>query len=298
MGVFARATRAKTLPLVLVPVGIGSALASADGPLSWGVLGLCVVGAAGLHLGAYPVCDVFDARSGVDRLTRMDRAGIATSPGFVDDGTLGVRATLSIAAGCYAAAAASGAALAVERGAGVLAFGAAGFLLGLCYAAPPVRYGYRGRGLGEAGFFVAYGLLPVGGSYFAQTGRLDASAIWASLVPGLLTAVALGEHNLLHPRADKGAGRRTLPVVIGSEGALLLYGLGILAAYSALLLQPVTGLYPAWAAAGIVTAFPVAAAWVRAFRDPLPQRCLQLFGASLGASVIAGAIIALSLATR
>ena len=39
-----------------------------------------------------------------------------------------------------------------------------------------------------------------------------------------------------------------------------------------------------------------AGAWTRAFRDPIAQNCLQFLGATLGASVLTGAAIAVSLA--
>ena len=53
------------------------------------------------------------------------------------------------------------------------------------YVAPPLAYGYIGRGLGEVGILASFGLLPTLGSYYAQTGKLGWAPILAALPPGL-----------------------------------------------------------------------------------------------------------------
>lgn len=289
----ARVTRAKTLPLIVGPVLVGTALASAGGgAVDWGRLALCVVGAAALHAGSMVLNDVFDARTGADRMARVDRAGILTGSAVIDDGTVSVATMLRLAAAAYGVALACGVALAVGGRPGVLALGAAGAALGACYVAPPVAYGYRGRGLGEVGVVLAYGVLPVLGAAYAQDGRLDGTWAWAGLVPGLATAVALSVGNLLHHRADKAVNKMTPAVVLGPEGALVALAIGLIAVYATLVVQVAVGLFPAWALGGLVVSIPVAASWARAFRDPSPQACLGLLGATLGGSVVVNVSIA------
>ncbi len=295
----ARATRVKTTPLILAPVLVGAALAAErTGRFSWAVLGLSLAGAAAMHLAAMVVNDIFDARSGADRIAGMDRTGIVTASGVIDAGDISPRGMTLLAGVLYAVAAVIGVVLAIDRGSALLVFGIAGAALAVGYVAPPVRYGYRGHGLGEAGLFAAYGLLPVAGAFTVQAGELPAEAWWAGVVPGLLTMLVYDHGNLLHHRADKAVGKMTPAAILGPEGALLVGVVVIVAAEAGLIIQVALGLFPPGALAGLVAGIPMVAAWTRAFRDPNPQRILNLLGTSLGAAVLTGAVIAAALALR
>lgn len=292
----ARATRVKTLPVMLSPVAVGAAAAWHRGvPFTWIWFGLTLVGAAAMHLGANVINDYFDERSGADKLARIDRTAVATGSGLIESGAMSARAMLRIAGVLFGVALAIGIALAAARGPMVLAIGGAGAFLAFAYAGPPVRYGYRGRGLGEAGIFVAFGLLPVVGAYFVQAQRIDAVALWSSVVPGILTMLVVYHHHFLHWRADKAAGKMTPVAVLGPETALMVSGAIITIAYVALIVQVALGLFPAWALLAVITAVPLAASWSRALRDPAVQHCLNLLGATLGASVLTGAVLTVSL---
>src|SRR5207249_6257291 len=123
------------------------------GYFSWGWLLVTLVGASAMHLGANVVNDYYDESSGADAAARTDPSGMATGSGLISTGVLSKASTLRLAAALFAVALACGVALAIARGPLVLVFGAAGFLLAFFYVAPPVRYGYIGRGLGEIGIF-------------------------------------------------------------------------------------------------------------------------------------------------
>jgi 1,4-dihydroxy-2-naphthoate polyprenyltransferase len=292
MTAFARATRIRTLPMVVAPVALGAALAFERGfDFAWGWFFLTVVGAGALHLGANVINDVYDETP--DSLARIDRGAIATDSGLIESGQK--RLMIRLAAGLFGVAAAVGVVLAVARGWEVLPLGAGGFLLGWQYVAPPLKYGYRGHGLGEVGIFVAFGLLAVTGSYYVQAKQIDGPALWASIVPGLLATIVLFNHNLLHHRSDKAAGKMTPVAILGPENGLIISGAAWTATYVVLTVQVAFRLFPVWSLATVVTAIPVAGAWVRAFRDPLAQNCLNFLGATLGASVLTTMTIALSL---
>ncbi len=60
-----QATRARTLPVMLAPVLVGSVLAWQQGtPFQWGLFLLTLLGAFAAHLGANVVNDVFDFAEG------------------------------------------------------------------------------------------------------------------------------------------------------------------------------------------------------------------------------------------
>lgn len=292
-----RATRAKTLPVMLSPVAVGAALAADRGArFSWGWLVVTLAGAAAMHLGANVLNDYFDERSGADKLARIDRRSIATGSGMIASGEMSAAGMLALAGALFGLGAAAGVALAVARGSAVLVLGAIGAALAIAYVAPPARYGYRGHGLGEVGIFAAFGLLPVLGSYYVQAQRLDGEAAWASVVPGMLTTLVLYHHHFLHWRADRASGKMTPVAVLGPETAMIVGGVAIVGVYTSLAIQVAIGLFPAWALAALATGPPLGAAWSRAMRDPLPQNQLNLLGATLGASVLTALAMSLALA--
>jgi 1,4-dihydroxy-2-naphthoate octaprenyltransferase len=105
----------------------------------------------------------------------------------------------------------------VSRGWPVVAFALGGFLLSFAYTAPPLRL--KKHGLGEPTVLVVWGPLMVGGTYYAATGHLPISVVFASLPYALLcTAVLMGKHIDKIPW-DARDGTHTLPVLLGERAA-------------------------------------------------------------------------------
>ncbi|MGH2783642.1 MAG: prenyltransferase [Actinomycetota bacterium] len=295
----AQATRAKVLPVMLAPVAVGGTLAwSHTERFNWGWFLVTLLGAAAMHLGANVVNDFYDEESGADEAARQDPASLATGTGLIGSGVMSRGATLRLAAGLFAVAVACGIVLAAARGWLVLLLGAVGFVLAVTYVAPPVRYGYRGRGLGEIGIFMAFGYLPLVGSYYVQAGDITPDAAWASLVPGILTTLVLFHHHFLHWQADARAGKMTPVAVLGPDRSLVASRIGIVVAYGILIGQCVAGLWPPGATIAVVGAVPLAAAVARAKRDPILPNYLQLLGASLGSSILTQTVLVISLVVR
>jgi len=299
LALFLTATRAKVLPVMLAPVAVGGALAwSQTNFFTWGWFLVTMIGASAMHLAANVVNDYFDEDSGADAAARTDPSGVATGTGLIASGVLSKAATLRLAAALFAIAAACGIALAIARGPLVIVLGAAGFLLAFFYVAPPIRYGYIGRGLGELGIFMAFGYLPLVGSYYVQTVHITTTAVSASFVPGLLTTLVLFHHHFLHWRADASAGKMTPVAVLGPDRALNVSLVWIIATYGLLIGQCFVGLWPPGAAVAAVAAVPLVAAVGRARKDTILPNFFQLLGATLGSSVITSAWLTGSLVIR
>jgi len=310
MALFVRATRAKVLPVMLAPVAVGGALAWADPPVSnlfryqptgffsWGWFLVTLIGASAMHLASNVVNDYFDEDSGADAAARTDPSGVATGTGLIASGVLSREATLRLAAALFAVALGCALALAVARGPLVLLLGAVGFLLAFFYVAPPIRYGYVGRGLGEIGIFISFGYLPLVGSYYVQTRDITPDAAWASFVPGILTTLVLFHHHFLHWRADASAGKMTPVAVLGPDRALTISLVAIVVAYGLLIAQTIAGLWPPAALVAIVGAIPLVAAVRRARREPILPNYFQLLGSTLGASVLTSGVLVASLLVR
>ena len=77
----------------------------------------------------------------------------------------------------------------------------------------------RRCGFGEPTVVVVWGPLMVGGVYYAATGSIPGSVVWASLPYAILcTTVLMGKHIDKAPW-DGPAGTRTLPVILGERRA-------------------------------------------------------------------------------
>lgn len=284
---------------MVAPVAVGGALAwSETGFFSWGWFLVTLAGASVMHLAANVINDYFDEESGADAAARADPSGVATGTGLISSGLMTKAQTLRLAAGLFAVALASGIALAVARGPVVLVLGVVGFLLAFFYVAPPVRYGYIGRGLGEVGIFIAFGYLPLVGSYYVQTLDISPDAAWASYVPGLLTTLVLFHHHFLHWRSDSSAGKMTPVAVLGPDRALTVSTVAIVVIYGLLVVQAIGGLWPPGAMIALGAALPLVAAVRRARRDPILPNYFQLLGATLGASVLTSAVLVVALVVR
>ena len=128
----------------------------------------------------------------------------------------------------------------------MLFFAVLSYILALFYAAPPLRYGYRGWGLGEVGVFVSFGLLPVPGGYYALTQQLSLAALAAAIPLGLLSVLIIFNYNILRYRQDWIIRKRTLVVGLGIERALDVSVILIVATYGAFVLAASVGLLPLW----------------------------------------------------
>ncbi len=223
-----QATRARTLPVMLAPVLIGSVLAWQQGtPFQWALFVLALLGALAAHLGANVVNDVFDFAEGTDQTAQKmvsEGTTLATGSQALMRGQLSLETYRGLAVALFALALVCGIVLTFFRP-WTLAFGVAGFLLAFFYVAPPLRLAYVGRGLGELDILISFGILPLVGSYYVQAGKVTLIALLASLPIGLYTTVVLYFHHFLHWRADQAVGKITPIVALGERSARLVGGI-------------------------------------------------------------------------
>lgn len=295
-----RATRAKVLPVMLGPVVVGAAVGwERSGSFSWGRLVLTMAGAGAMHLAANVVNDVYDEESGAEVRARADHRSVATGSGVLGANLMSKAKLFGLAGLLFGIALACAVALAVMGRPHVLWLGAIGFVLAWEYVGPPLRYGFVGRGLGEAGIFVAFGLLPVAGAYYVQAGTLDASAWWAGVVPGLLTTLVLYHHHFLHWQSDRSVGKMTPVAALKPDVGLVIGRIGLIATTIALAVQALAlGLFAPGAFVAALSFAPVAFAQQGAAEEPGNEAYVRLLGASLGAAVVTAAVLVASAVIR
>lgn len=293
---FKKASRFRVIPVMLIPVVLGAAGAYVwTGKFHPLLFILTVIGAAAAHLFSNMVNDLWDFRNGTDSQAKETPGAISTNSGFLSGGMMSERAFARLTWGLLAVAVICGVVLSIASGPEVLWFVAGGALIAYFYVAPPLRFGYRGKGYSELAIFVAFGLMPVLGTYFVQTGEFSLKPVLLSLPVGLLTTLLLFNHHFLHWQADKQAGKRTLVVVWGERRALLFSRVLLYISYASLIVCVAFGVLPFYALLALVTI----AAPVHVYRGLSAHNAsaayLPLMGASQQASVRCGLIMAAAL---
>src|SRR5229473_2639483 len=294
-----QAARARTLPVMLAPVLIGSVLAWQQGvPFQWGLFALALLGALSAHLGANVVNDVFDFAGGTDQAAQKmvpEGTTLATGSQALMSGKLSIGAYRGLAIGLFALALLCGIVLSFFRP-WAIAFGAAGFLLAFFYVAPPLRLAYVGRGLGEVDILISFGILPLVGAYYVQTGNVTLSALLASLPVGLYTTAVLYFHHFLHWRADQEVHKVTPVVALGERGARIAGMVLLLLIAIMLLLDALLQIFPWYSAIAALTIIPVMLALRQATGDL--KGYVKLMVANLNANLLAALLILAALVVR
>lgn len=241
------ATRPRFLMASLFPVLVGSAWGwRVAGQLDLPALALALLATLLVHAASNVYNDVSDEELGTDRANTTRIAPFTGGSRLIQDGLIGLPEMRRLAGILALLAAGAGAALALRAGPGVLAFGAAGGVLGAAYSLPGVRL--SGQGLGEAAIAAAFGVLPVTGAAWLQTGSLDPGALLLALpLSAWVTAIILA-NEIPDAPSDGFTGKRTLAVRLGARTPLL-HGLVQVAGFLAVGLVAARGLVPGWSVA-------------------------------------------------
>ncbi len=177
-------------------------------------------------------------------------------------------------------------------------FGAVSLLLIWSYAAPPLRYGMAGLGLGESGLLLALGLIPAVGGYYAQVGSIDALALWSGVPFALLLSLILFAYNLLHARRDWLIRKRTLAVSLGLNRTIDLSTVLMIGALSFILLAAVVSELPLRTMVAVLALPIVTSAYAGLDREQLPPaQGLRLYTAAIHATLAASILYCLALVT-
>ena len=292
-----RLSRAQFLPVILSPVLVGTTLAwwtnRAFSPL---LFGLVVLGSISLHLAANTIDDVYDFESGVDIVSNNmfppDFGGWKILPrGLMASGDAKRTAYLF-----FILTAGIGLYLVYLRGPIVLLLGLIGVFFAYFHVAPPLRLGYRGLGLGELGILLAFGILPVTGSFYVQTGSLSPLPVLIGVPLGLLTTCVLVNHDQIFFEAYQKSGKRSLAVAIGRDAAYAVAFTSTLAAYLIVVAGLSARLIPATSGLVLVT-LPLYFKQIQLYRTPAqsPLHYVKLTQATFALSVIFGLLLALGL---
>lgn len=221
LAIFFRLTRFQFLPLIILPASIGTALAYRyEHVFNLSYFVVALVGVMLLHLGANAIDDCYDFQNGVDEISDSifpkDFGGWKPLPrGLISLRNAKFTSYLlligSITIAVY---------FTIVVGPWSLILGTAGVLLAVTYTAPPLKLDYRGHGFGETAILLAFGPIPVLGSFYVQTGMLTLPAFIVSLPIGITTVTILMDHDLIFYEVYVKAKKFSLAAILGRSRAL------------------------------------------------------------------------------
>ncbi len=231
VAIWLRGMRAPFFSASIVPVLVGGAAAFAStGRFQWGLFLVTLLGLVSFHAAANILNDYLDYRSGCDP-NNQARTIFNGGSNVIADGLLSETAMRTGAIVAYAVGSACGLALVFAMGPlgwVVLVLGLVGMAISYTYTIP--RVFLAGRGLGEVGVALCFGLLAVTGTAFVQMGRFSWTALFASFpVAGLIVAI-LWINQFPDVAADRAVGKDNLVVRLGKARAR--YGYHALIAFS------------------------------------------------------------------
>ena len=226
--------RPRTLPAAVVPVLVGTAVASSQGDVVWWRALCAMVVSLAIQVGTNYANDYSDGVRGTDDV----RVGPVR---LVAGGLASAHAVKRAAFVAFGVAAVAGMALAAAVGPELVVVGASCLAAGWYYTGGSRPYGYAG--LGELAVFVFFGVVATVGSAYVHLERVSALAVLASVPVGLLSTALLVVNNLRDIPTDAAAGKRTLAVRLGDHTTRLLYVACLAGAFS--LLPPLAVARPA-----------------------------------------------------
>ena len=217
-----QATRPKFFPASILPVLAGTAWGVyVAGQFDIGVFCLALLATVCVHAGSNVLNDVGDDTNGTDQQNDQRIYPYTGGSRFIQSGIMDATAMARLGIGLLSVAAITGLILLVVKGPVILLFGLSGVALGVLYSIGPVSL--SSIGLGEFAVAIAFGVLPVTGAAWLQSGAIDLAVLLYSIPISAWVAAILLMNEIPDIKADGASGKRTLPVRLGTAGTAFLY---------------------------------------------------------------------------
>ena len=224
------ASRPKFLTASVSPVLVGTCLGYAvTGEFDILLFVLASLAIMALHAGANMVNDYYDHLSQNDWINK-NATPFSGGSRFIQRGILSPKAVFLGGIVALILGSLIGIVIVVvTQSLFITALGLSGLLGGFFYTARPVQLGYRS--VGEFVILLLFGILPVFGAYYLQTGRIDATPVMPALVVGILIFLVILINEFPDLAADAAVSKKTLVVVLGVKTASWVYRAGLAATF-------------------------------------------------------------------
>ena len=215
--------RLRTLPLSLSGVLLGSLLAASDGYFKTTTFVWAMLTTVALQILSNLANEVGDLTKGTDNEHRLGPIRSAQS------GALSMREMVQAMIVFGVIAIITGSLLIYEafrdllnwKSIALFIAGGASSVAAVKYTVGKSAYGYRG--LGDLFVFIFFGVVSVMGSYFAMSGVLPWICVLPAAAIGFLSSGVLNMNNIRDIENDSVCGKRTIPVILGIQGAKIYH---------------------------------------------------------------------------
>ncbi|OVE73479.1 1,4-dihydroxy-2-naphthoate octaprenyltransferase [bacterium B17] len=203
---------------------LGAAIAYHSGhSISWGLLGLTLLGVICFHTAANLINDIFDYKRGLD--TEVMPTSGAVVRGWLTERQVFSAAFTLIAIGCVC-----GLLLVREAGFVILGLGIVGVIIVLFYTGSGMCLKYMG--LGDLAIFIAFALLPVFGAYWVQVQEFSWKPFVWCFPLGSYTVAILHANNWRDIESDKANSCTTMASMLGPAGSRVYYRLLVIGPFA------------------------------------------------------------------
>jgi 1,4-dihydroxy-2-naphthoate octaprenyltransferase len=230
--------RFQFLPLTVIMVSLGTAIAGYEGYFHFGHFLLAMFGSILVHMTVNVINDYHDYVDGIDLNTQ--RTPFSGGSGVLPLNLLKPKQAFWFATICLLIAMVIGFYFVMIKG---------WLLFPLLLVAGFSAYFYNVYlskwFMGEIFAGLGFGPLLVLGSYYIQTGRYSWETLVASLAPGILTSNLLFLNEFPDQEADQRGGRRHFVISLGKKDASYLFVVLLIASYLCILIGALTKMMPA-----------------------------------------------------
>ncbi len=207
------------------------------------------------HIGVNVLNDYFDYKSGIDLKTK--RTPFSGGSGILPAAQMKPRQVFWLGMGSLILAVPIGVYFVLVAGWALLPLLLVAAFCTVLYTPLLTRMGWPEWAPG-----VGMGFLPVVGMYFIQTGFYTATAYIAAVPSGILVHNLLLLNEFPDIDADREAGRRTLPITVGKQGAWLIYSALTIIVYIWIVGWVIVGAMPVFTLIALLTLpFALKAIW-------------------------------------
>ncbi|MGI9351279.1 MAG: prenyltransferase [Rhizobiaceae bacterium] len=216
------ATRPMFFSVSIIPVLLGTAWGvQIRGELDFGAFIVALITIIFVHASINVINDVYDDIIGTDSINEGRIYPFTGGSRFIQNGILDRKAMLQWGILLLTIGSVSGSLLALMKAPEVIIFGLIGACLGVAYSVPPLQLG--ARGLGELAVGIGFGLTPIYGSAWLQSGIIDSNTLCIAIPISCWVFNILLINEIPDAKADVVAGKRTLVVRFGISGTQKLY---------------------------------------------------------------------------
>lgn len=202
------ATRPKTLTAAVIPVIVGTTLATTvEQDIQWSIAFFALLCAICIQIGTNFINDALDFKKGADTATRVGPLRATQS------GILKMKNVYNAGLEAFGLALLFGIPLIIQGGFPIVFLLIISVICGYLYTGGPAPLAYHG--LGDLFVLVFFGIVSTSAVFFLQTQYVDDKAILAGTQIGLLATVLIAINNLRDRQEDSKVNKRTLAVRFG-----------------------------------------------------------------------------------